>query len=176
MGIARRGDLVVGRHARWCRTRRQGRHLLVSLCPARRSLRVISASGLVQQRAPANVPAAGILPPPLSKVSGSLPRDEGYQTFLARIANLSLNAHVYLKALPPVVASTSAAEGHSWWTDDKELSSVVKMCRKSPATPMHSLPLTSVQSRQSSRRSARTASSSALTQPCRLRTCPTAPD
>lgn len=73
----------------------------------------------------------------MSKASGSLPRDEGYQTFLARIANLSLNAHVYLKALPPVVASASQAES-KWWEDDKELRSVIKMYRACAASiPRH---------------------------------------
>lgn len=69
---------------------------------------------------------AGILPPPLTKQSVQLPRDELYDLHLARLARLSLHANVFLKVLPPVVES----KVETWYDDKKELDRVIKMYRK----------------------------------------------
>jgi hypothetical protein len=69
---------------------------------------------------------AGILPPPLTKQSVELPRDELYDLHLARLARLSLHANVFLKVLPPVVES----KVETWYDDKKELDRVIKMFRK----------------------------------------------
>lgn len=73
---------------------------------------------------------AGILPPPLTKQSVQLPRDELYDLHLARLARLSLHANVFLKVLPPVVES----KVETWYDDKKELDRVIKMyCKLCPS-------------------------------------------
>lgn len=69
---------------------------------------------------------AGILPPPLTKQSAGLPRDELYELHVTRLTRLSLHRNVFLKVLPPVVES----KVESWYDNKKELDTVIKMYRK----------------------------------------------
>ncbi|WVR04290.1 hypothetical protein IAU60_001290 [Kwoniella sp. DSM 27419] len=69
---------------------------------------------------------SGILPPPLTRPSGSLARTDEYELHLARLASLSLHANVYLKALPPVVDVSADPQGR-WWDDREELERVLRM-------------------------------------------------
>ncbi|WRT65118.1 uncharacterized protein IL334_002060 [Kwoniella shivajii] len=77
---------------------------------------------------PGKIVISGILPPPLTKTATPLLSSDAYNLHLARIANLSLHANVYLKALPPVVDVIQAKEKEGgWWSDRKELERVLRM-------------------------------------------------
>ncbi|OCF59200.1 hypothetical protein L486_03702 [Kwoniella mangroviensis CBS 10435] len=77
---------------------------------------------------PGKVVISGILPPPLTKTSTPLLNSDAYNLHLARLANLSLHANVYLKALPPVVDIVQGKESEGkWWDDRKELERVLRM-------------------------------------------------
>ncbi|GFZ49035.1 hypothetical protein JCM24511_06785 [Saitozyma sp. JCM 24511] len=66
----------------------------------------------------------GLLPPPLTLPPDPLLHSDAYNLHLARLAQLSLHANVYLKALPPVVDLT---QGNKWWEDRSELEQVLRM-------------------------------------------------
>ncbi|WWC67578.1 uncharacterized protein I206_101488 [Kwoniella pini CBS 10737] len=77
---------------------------------------------------PGKVVISGILPPPLTQTSTPLFRSDSYNLHLARLANLSLHANVYLKALPPVVDTIQGKEvDGKWWEDRQELERVLRM-------------------------------------------------
>jgi hypothetical protein len=65
----------------------------------------------------------------LTLPSGTLVQSDAYNYHLGRLAELSLHANVFLKALPPVV-DTQALEkqGQSkWWENEKEVERVLRM-------------------------------------------------
>lgn len=75
---------------------------------------------------------AGLLPPPLTLPPDPLLHSDAYNLHLARLAQLSLHANVYLKALPPVVDLT---QGNKWWEDRSELEQVLRMYGGSSRRP-----------------------------------------
>ncbi|RSH90144.1 hypothetical protein EHS25_001478 [Saitozyma podzolica] len=74
-----------------------------------------SANAALFSRPPS--PSPHLAPDPLL-------HSDAYNLHLARLAQLSLHANVYLKALPPVVDLT---QGNKWWEDRSELEQVLRM-------------------------------------------------
>jgi hypothetical protein len=108
---------------------------------------------------------AGLLPPPLTLPPDPLLHSDAYNLHLARLAQLSLHANVYLKALPPVVDIT---QGNKWWEDRSELEQVLRMYgeQSSHSPSIAILIMMPLQSPRPSKPLGRIASSSAPSRLC----------
>ncbi|KAL7423349.1 hypothetical protein Q5752_002652 [Cryptotrichosporon argae] len=69
---------------------------------------------------------SGLLPPPFSRPSATLPQSDEFNLHLARLSQLSLHGNVYLKALPPSVVPGHAGQSN-WWEHTAEFEGVVRM-------------------------------------------------